>query len=231
MGPGGLGDHIWLNGAVRYLANQYSEIHLLVSRFNVDTLKAMYSDLPYVKFVPVIWSIDNLRTHVKLNYRNVYACAFTKDLYKINFDMNDIPGVFYDQLGLPRSIRHSHFSLPSFPESMVLYNTVKSQPYIFVHTKSSELITEIVSWNVDSILTIDPNVNQYAPDHRWYGLANSYVNKPFFHYCDMIKHASELHLTNSSFYTLATQIPPLDAKVKHCYDRYSGKVMPHFDFS
>jgi len=230
MGPGGLGDQIWMSGAVRYIAKQYAETHLLCSLPTLGTLTTLYSDTPSIKLVVVTTSVDSLREFVRARYKNIYACAFTKDLYARDVDMNDLPGVFYDQLEIPRSVRHSHFVMPSLPESKTMYDLVKSQLYIFVHTMSSTNVTNIVSWDINSILTIDPNVNHYASDHPWYQLTQNFVNKPYFYYYDLIKHASELHLTNSSFYVLASQISPLDAKVKLCYEREHGTVMPQYDY-
>ena len=231
IGPGGLGDQIWMSGAVRYIANQYSETHLVCTPSTHSTLVTLYRDTPSIKLHINMTSVDVLRKFVAAKYRNVYACAFTKDLYIRTVDINDLPGVFYDHMEIPRSVRHSHFSMPILPESALMYDLVKSQPYIFVHTMSSTVVTQIVSWDIHSILTIDPNVSHYPSDHPWCELSEKFVNKPFRHYYETIKHASELHLTNSSFYVFASQIAPLDAKVKLSYDRYSGEVMPQYDFS
>jgi hypothetical protein len=114
---------------------------------------------------------------------------------------------------------------------MRLYERVKSQPYIFVHTISSSNITPIISWDINTIFTIDPNVSHYPLGHPWRQLSDMFVDKPFFHYCDLIRHAEELHLTNSSFYALASQISPLDAKVKLCYEREHGTIIQRYDFS
>jgi len=234
VGPGGLGDHIWISGAVRYIASQYKETHLFCSFITLTTLQTLYRDTPSIKFILIAIMNDDLRNKLAKLYAksNTYTCVFTKDfLGGYITDMNDLPGVFYDQLDIPRSVRHSHFSLPKLSESTELFEITKSQPYIFVHTISSDTVTSIITWDINEILTIDPNVNQYSVDHPWYELANKFVNKPFLHYVDLIKHASQLHLVNSSFYTLASQISPLDAKVKLCYDRYSGKVISHYDFT
>jgi hypothetical protein len=233
-GPGGLGDHIWISGAVRYIARQYKETHLFCSTTVLSTLQTLYKDTPSIKFIIVIKLTDEEKKQItdKYSKSNTYTCYYTKDLlHRYYVDMNDLPGVFYDQLGILRSVRHSYFSLPKLYESTELFENVKSQPYIFVHTMSSSAITPIITWNISEILTIDPNINQYSSDHPWYEVAEKFVNQPFLHYVDTIKHAKELHLVNSSFYVLASQIPPLDASVKVCYDRSSKEVITHYDFS
>jgi hypothetical protein len=234
IGPGGLGDHIWMSGGVRYIAKKYKETHLFVSKTCLNTVQVLYKDVPSIKLVLVIRVDDELRSFIKRNYNksNIYTCVHTKDLLRgFITDINDIPGAFYDQMEIPRNTRHTHFVCPRLPESIALFETVKNQPYIFVQTKSSTTKTNIVSWDISQTLTIDPNVNLYSLDNPWYELSQTFVNQPFFHYVDLIKHASELHLVNSSFYTLASQIPPLDAKVKVCYERYDGGIMPNYNFS
>jgi hypothetical protein len=234
IGPGGLGDHIWISGGVRYIAKQYKETHLVVSEACLNTVKVLYKDEPSIKLILVMRIDQELTDLIAKTYSryNIYTCIHSKDLrYHFTINMNDIPGAFYDKLEIPRNTRYSHFVCPMLPESLALFETVKNQPYILVQTKSSTTTTNIVTWDINQILTIDPNVNLYSSDHPWYSLAETFVNQPFFYYVDLIKHASELHLVNSSFYTLASQISPLDAKVKFCYDRYDGNVIPHYDFS
>ena len=234
IGPGGLGDHIWMSGAVRYIAKQYKETHLFTNEITLKTLQTLYNDVPSIKFVVIRKVDDELRNFIANTYSvyNTYSCALTKDLTRTYIiDTNDLPGAFYDQLEVPRHVRHSHFIFPRLPESIALFEIVKNQPYIFVQTKSSTTTTNIVSWDISQILTIDPNVNLYSSDHPWYQLAQKFVNQPFFHYVDLIKHATELHLVNSSFYTLASQLSPLDARVKVCYDRYNGVIIPDYNFS
>ena len=221
VGPGGLGDQIWMSGAVRYIAQQHEETHLLCSYKTLATLQTLYRDVPSIKLFVVTQEASVLRKWVLSRYRIIYAPV----------DMNALPEIFYDQMEIPRSVRHSHFVLPVVPESMRLYELVRSQPYIFVHTMSSTNVTPIVSWDINTILTIDPNVSHYPLDHPWRELSETFVNKAFFHYCDLIKHAEELHLTNSSFYVLASQISPLDAKVKLCYEREHCTVIQRYTFT
>jgi hypothetical protein len=234
IGPGGLGDHIWISGGVRYIAKQYKETHLVVSEACLNTVKVLYKDEPSIKLILVMRIDQELTDLIAKTYSryNTYTCIHTKDLrYHFTVDMNDIPGVFYDKMEIPRNTRYSDFVCPILPESLALFETVKNQPYILVQTKSSTITTNIVTWDINQILTIDPNVNQYSLDHPWHTLAETFVNQPFFYYVDLIKHASQLHLVNSSFYTLASQISPLDAKVKFCYDRYDGTIISNYNFS
>ena len=238
LGHLGLGDQIWLSGAVRYIAKMHDYLEVACKSNNLKTLRLLYSDTPNIRLLDVgngNYNVVPTKTQkgsiaIPLDkYAHVYKCGYYKNPTS-EFNMYDIPGAFYDDLGIHRSVRYTHFSLPFVPQSSNLYETIKRQ-YIFVQTKSSEHVNSIISWNINDILTIDPNINQYSSDHPLYTLAEKFVNKPFLHYIDTIKHASELHLVNSSFYTLASQITPLDAKVKVCYNRETGKVMSNYDFS
>jgi hypothetical protein len=231
VGPGGLGDQIWMSGAVRYIAQQYDETHLVCTYPTLATLQTLYKDIPSVKLFVITQGSNTLWEWMRSRYPYIYACAFTKGLYRRHVNMDDLPGVFYDQMEIPRSVRHSHFVLPVVPESMRMYELVESRPYIFVHTVSSSSITPIISWDINTIFTIDPNVSHYPLDHPWRELSEKFVDKPFFHYCDLLKHAEQLHLTNSSFYTLASHISPLDANVKLCYEREHGTIIQRYDFS
>ena len=239
LGHLGLGDQIWLSGAVRYIAKMHDYLEVACRERNLKTLFILYSDTPNIKLLNVgtgKYSVDPTETQkgslpISLDkYNHIYECGFYKKPTS-EFNMYDIPGAFYDDLGLDRSIRHTYFSIPFIVQSTTLYETIKSQPFIFVQTQSSEDVTSIISWDINDILTIDPNINQYSSDHSFHILAEKFINQPFLYYSETIKHATELHLVNSSFYTLASQIQPLDAKVKLCYDRETGKVLTNYDFS
>jgi hypothetical protein len=70
----------------------------------------------------------------------------------------------------------------------------------------------------------------YPNYHKWYPLAQSFVNQPFIDYTEVIRHAQEIHTTDSSFYCLSCYIQ-LDAKTKKCYARETGILIPKYDFS
>ena len=91
-------------------------------------------------------------------------------------------------------------------------------------------IAKLVTWDIDQIFTIDPNVNLYSEGHHWYDLARNFVKRPFPHYTDTIINASEVHLVNSSFRCLAAHLP-LKASIKKCYARKTGKHIPEWTFN
>ena len=237
----GLGDHIGLIGAIRYLSLQYDEFYVPCLSGNIETVKEFYSDNPNIKlFVPpiftsgyryTVWPTDTTQGECMDIPDGVYTDVFRSGLFTLPHNSFDnIPSCFYKDLGIDPSIRHSYFHLPKSSDSVWLHSLLKSMPYIFIQTKSSEKITPIVSWDINKTFTIDPNINQYTPDHKWYPLANKFVNQPFLHYVDTIKYASEIHTVDSSFYCLSCYLKT-DAKVKLCYDRDTGEVNTRYNFS
>lgn len=230
----GLGDHIGLNGAVQYLSLRYDELHLACLPQYADTLRAIYSDNPLIKLLPLAiqrtsgwcashpWEwVDEVNSVLPMRpYTDVYRSGLLKPISIIG----RFPVGFYWDLGLDPEIRHTYFHIVEPKESVELYSHVKDQTYIVVHEKASNHIVSLVTWDTSKILTIDPNANHYDPTHPWWELAQRFVDAPFFHYCDVIRNASQLHLVNSSFYCLASHLK-LRALVKVGYDRKTGEPL------
>jgi len=221
LGHQGLGDHINYIGAVRYLSLSYDEfVVACVHSHNLENVKSFYADNPKIRVVKMSrdyrpWDESLLDAEMNLKqYSKVYRVGAYKEG---GFPPGDIPDDWYNQLELSTSIRKSHFFLPDTPESKNLYESIKI-PYIFIQQKSSDNITNLVTWDINKILTIDPNLNLYHADHEWYNIANSFVNRPFYHYYDTIRHAREIHTVDSSFYCLAINLK-LDSNINRCYNR------------
>jgi hypothetical protein len=236
MGHMGLGDHIGLVGAVRYASLQFDEIYITCYHKNLETLKSFYSDNPAIQFIPtsvpyVVQPIDTTPGECIDLRRYNFTSVLRSGFYAFPRNEADpLPSCFYRDLHLDPSIRHTYFHVPDNESSHTLHSLVKSQPYIFVQQVSSSNVTPLVTWNKNEILTIDPNMNVYQPDDPWYELAQHFVNKPFSHYYETIKHATEIHTVDSSFYCLASYLP-LDAKVKVCYNRTTGEPISTYTFS
>jgi hypothetical protein len=236
----GLGDHIDTIGAVRYLSQFYNEIHVPCRDRNIETLTQFYSDNPKVVLLSIeknewfkrVWIELTLltETYTPPDYVIVYRSAkFSRKQNVPKFDY-EIPKCYYKDLDLDLSIEHSYFHIPENLQSKQLYELVKDIPYIFVHQKSSDNFTPLVTWDINEKFTIEPNMNLYSEGHKWYELANHFVNKPFYHYIDTVIHASELHVVNSSFRCLSAHLP-LEATVKKCYHRETGEHIPQWTFN
>jgi len=229
----GLGDHIGMVGAVNYLSFRYDEIHVACIPQYEETLKSIYSNNPLVKILPLNLSksigyyttnpwewVDEVNSIVSTtSYTRVYRSGFLK---QISF-IGSFPIGFYWDLALDPNIRDTYFHISEPKESIELYSQIKDKEYIFVHEKSSNKSVNLISWDISKILTIDPNANHYDVTHPWYELAQKFVDQPFLHYIDTIKHAKELHVVNSSFYCLASRMCASTTNIKICYDRNTGK--------
>jgi len=229
IGHQGLGDHINYIGAVRYLSSFYDEFVVVCTDVykrarNVDNVKSFYADNPNIKIVTLsgYYTCRDINIiDAELNLKQ-YSTVYTLGAYRDGYEpgIYELPDIWYNQLGLNPSIRVSHFFLPENDDSKNLYKSIE-MPYIFIHRKSVDGVINIVNWDINTILTLDPDINLYSPSHIWYTLAESFVNKPFYYYYDTIRHAKEIHMTNSSFFCMAIHLK-LDADVKAVYDRYSG---------
>jgi len=237
IGHLGLGDHIGLNGAVRYIALQHDETVVVCYRHNAKNVAAMFADNPSIK----LWEVEHgyiihpTSTNAgevvvvdPIRFTSVYRCGFYTFPLKHSFE--DLPSCFYRDMGIDPVVRHTHFYVPTTDEAVVLYEQVRNQPYVFVQQMSSSHITNLLSWNIHDILTIDPNQNLYPEDHPWHTLAQSFVNRDFLSYVLVIQHAKEIHTVDSSFYCLSSYLP-LDAEVKRCYSRETGTFIPSYTFN
>ena len=238
LGHQGLGDHIMYIGAVRYLSLLYDEFMVAcVHAHNLDNVRAFYADNPKIKVVKMsrdyslFMDDENSNNNYKLmdvemnlsQYSKVYSVGVYK---KGGFPPGDIPDTWYNQLQLSPDIRRKYFYVPTTPESKSLYESIQDIPYIFVQQTASNATIDVIKWDIHEILTIDPNTNAYPSDHRWYELANRFVNKPFLSYYDTILNAKEVHTIESSFFCLAINMK-LTAHIKKCYNR-DGTLNEHY---
>jgi hypothetical protein len=242
----GLGDHIDMIGAVRYLSQFHTQIHVPCYDQNIKTLSEFYSDNPKIVLIEIdkewykknwlyTYNLKGEKQYELINYNPsdysvVYRAGWFNSKHNDMWPDYNIPKCFYKDLGLDLSIEHSHFRIPENLQSKQLYETVKNVRYIFIHQKSSDHYTPLISWDINQTFTIDPNINLYPQGHQWHHLANYFVNKPFPHYTDTIIHASEVHVVNSSFRCFAAHLP-LEATVKKCYHRETGEHIPEWTFN
>lgn len=91
-------------------------------------------------------------------------------------------------------------------------------------------MTDLITWDIDSILTVDPNLNVYPEGHRLHSLAQTFVNRDLLSYVLVLQNAKEIHTVDSSFYCLACYLP-LKAEVKRCYARETGTYISTYDFT
>jgi hypothetical protein len=236
IGHMGLGDHIGMIGAVRYIAMQYDETVVVCKRRYAGNVASFFADNPTIK----LWLVDGSYTKNPTDFHrgeiiDIDPSKFT-GVYRSGFytyprtGFEDLPQGFYKDMGIGPEVRHTHFHVPTTNEALDLYARIQDQPYIFVQQMSSSHTTNLVTWDIDSILTIDPNINVYSEGHRWHPLAQTFVNREFLSYLLVIQNAKEIHTVDSSFYCLACYVP-LKADVKRCYARETGAFISTYTFT
>lgn len=225
----GLGDLINMNGAIRYLTQDVDTMYVVCKTRNSKNVSQMFEDDPKIKILDTETDptdYEKLMDKVE-HYKGVDTIIqYFSGCWVNRTDFDDIPNVFYDDLKLDRSIRHSYFKL-----NIKMKLPVPEIPYIFVHsTSSSGQVNLDGKFNRYTTLVIDPNINHYTERHKWYSIAEQYLNKPLFEYVDVIENATEIHVTDSSFYCLACYLNT-KASVKICYDRETGKINDKYTFN
>ena len=232
----GLGDHIGLIGAVRYIAAQHDETIVVCKRQNAANVASFFADNPAIK----LWIVDSpYLTHPPGNSAgevvsfdpNMFASVYRSGCYTYPRNaFDDLPKNFYRDMNIDPEVRHMYFHVPVTQEAQDMYERVKDIPYIFVQQSSSSHSTPLVTWDIDKMLTIDPNTNLYSDGHPWHELAQRFVNQKFIHYTLLLQNAKEVHTVDSSFYCMACYLP-LKADVKRCYSRETGAFIATYDFT
>ena len=222
----GLGDLINMNGAIRFASLMVDNLYVICKSRNVKNVKEMFSDDPAITIVEcadddsnvqqVVSRLPNItRTFLSVVWGSKYVDTST-----------DITLQFYDHLGFPREVKQAF----AYFHSDNLLNP-PGIPYIFIHSSSSygTQLNFGSRWNTDEILTIDPNHNVYVPGHKWYDLAQRYINFPILSYLKVIENAKEIHVSDSSFYCLSCFVSSKATK-KVCYDRATGNILQQYVF-
>lgn len=224
----GLGDHVMMIGAIRYLSMVYDEVHVAVSqRAGRDNVKTFYSDNDKIKIIPMsvtdIFPFFNTQIEKELNvssYTKVYRLGKNNRQYDhLPWGYSGaLPYCWYEQMDLPQEFRTKYFYVPETSESLDLYSVLKDMKYIFIHRQTSDQLLDVITWNINDIVTIDPDYNLYEESHPWHSIAAQFVKKPFWHYYDTMRHANEIHLANSSFFCMAVYLK-LNATKKRVHNR------------
>jgi hypothetical protein len=135
------------------------------------------------------------------------------------------PWLFYEDLNLPHDIKYKYQILPKTKNAVKLQNLLVGHTYIFVHQKCSVSEFNLVDWNIQTILTINPDVNLYKKGDAFYNIAQEFIGQNIFDFIPIIQNAKELHMIDSSFSCLALYCKPLKAEKKHCYRRGSKEEL------
>jgi hypothetical protein len=240
LGHLGFGDLINHIGAIRYYSFMYDSVTVIVKEQYLENAKKLFFDDPSIDFITQPLNkneqlINESTGEINNSFLKYLKVNFTKLIFsgiylrpRSTNAWDDTSDCFYKDMNLSLDIRHVFHYVPyEIVEDTELF----SQDYIFVHQVSSTNEINIIKWDINKTLTIDPNQNLYSTEHKWYDIAQRYVNKPFVYYFSAIKNASEVHVVDSSFSCFAHYIPLARATVARCYRRQNGKVISHFTFT
>jgi len=226
----GLGDMYWMNGAIRYLATAYDEVHVVCKEKYAANAAAMYADDPTIQLFLIK---DDSVLHpwpVKYHYFvgqgfSVYSCGFFAP--KPDRSIYDLPNSFYDDLAISRTVRLSYFHVPRTAEAKALFEIYKNIPYIIVHEESSVKKLPIAKKLLaagETRLILDLNKNQYESTHPWWSLAQDVINKPLVDYTYLMEGAEALHMIESSIYCLASHLDLSKVRQRVCYEPWGNNA-------
>jgi hypothetical protein len=238
LGHKGIGDMINLQGAVNYLSESVDELFVVCHSFYLDVSMKLYKDNKKVRLLQVKLTTDvcrNGRTlpsetiqwtptfqKIMAYFEQIHICGLylpTCVIWKNDWKTYPIPDCFYVDLGIDPKIKTTHNTLQSTPTSYALFKALEGMTYIFVHQTSSNTHIPLVKWDIQEILTIDPDTNLYKPGDSFYELANRFIKQNIFDYYDVIQNASEIYTVDSSYSCLGLYCKPLKAKKTGCYVR------------
>jgi len=227
----GLGDVIVMNGAVRYLAKKYQEVHLLSLPCNFKHLEFIYRNEPNIKtyyivqpqsprqvmlrFKKAYSHIKKLNPHIKFDPYKFHWChssKWAKTAKKLRLGKNTIwQKIFYKHLGVPYEVRYSHFDIPRDhdAEQELLGSLNLPKKYAFVVNKTS---SRNAIFNVTPETDL-PIVNPTDFDRGYRPLSSTLL----FDWSKIIENAKEIHTVDTGWMHL---IRSLKLKVpKFFYDQ------------
>ena len=213
----GMGDMYWMNGAVRFFSTIYDEVIVVTKINNVTNTTLMYQDDPTIKIWPVPFHVKTEDITKNLSQHVMIACGIAA-----GFGAEKYPHSFYTDMGLDSNIRTDYFHHANSPESEILADQL-DEPFIIVHeSKSSTNIDLSRNFNLDRQLVLNIGRNMYPAGHKYYNVAQLFVNKPLHCYIDALQQAEELHLIESSLACLAVHLDLSNVKVKKIYKASSN---------
>jgi len=233
IGDMGLGDHIHQIGAVRYLSTLYDKVIVACKKNNEKNIKDIYIDDSSIELY-VIETEKDLVPRYGCEYNRFKTITNNTTVFMTGCNLpnggggpyNYIAVKPYEYLNLNFSIFWEYFNISNKTESINLFENVKHLKYIFVHDMAAHCVNGIVFTleNVTDELLINPCRNMYDKNHKYFNLAEKFINKPILDYVDTIKNANMLILSDSAFFALAIN---LEIKTDKCYYTSRGHYYHH----
>lgn len=244
----GVGDHIYMNGAVRYLSTLYDKVYVGTTHKPPEGILGMFRDDPCI-----VWQIydpDKTETDFRILMQNVVSKTFGKDGF-FSFGILDedphyemhYPDTYYDEMQIDPAYAATYCHMEEYPEGEELLRLAQAtaEKFIFTHCRGSNrdntyILAKLRAEQPDTLI-LNPEVNIYEPGHKFYETAQRFLwpaptaemSYPILWYMQTMSHASELHLICSAFWALAHYIPHVEGQKVFCYNHstyehyYSGK--------
>jgi len=119
--------------------------------------------------------------------------------------INNLVKQFYDNIEIPFKYYSEYFYIPETENSINLYNQIKHLKIIFTHTEASNTkinfnFNEFI--NNDEYIIISANKNEYNIGHKYYDIAEKYINIPIIDYISLILNANKIMIIDSCFSTI-----------------------------
>ena len=200
----GNGDHLTCNGLIRYYSTMYDNVTVCCKKQNLHNLQEFYSDDKSITFHCVENNYKYRSLQVKQyandnNYSDVIVSGYRKSNKYV-----DLPFCFYDFVNIPFDVFWNYFHIPTLPEALELYNSIKNYDYIFVHNMSGSgekfKIEDIFNQINENTLVVNPCKNIYSQDHKFYNVAQSLCNKSISSYKLIMENAKINVVCDSSFF-------------------------------
>ena len=228
----GLGDMILTVGAVQYLATKYNSVTVVCKTVYKDVVQNLYAESPSIKLHIVTGDEDMFpwneqAANYMANGYDIYSCGFFS--LRVDKYIYDFPNSFYDDMNIPRSARRNYFKIPRTESAKKLYDDFKGRPYIVVHQNASNMNMPIIDKLLkagEKRLIIDVNINRVDKDAdpEGYALAERCTNIPYTEYVNLFEGADELHMVDSSIFSLAMHLDLSDVKRAVVYMRNDSSI-------
>ena len=242
IGNGGMGDLITYIGMINYLATKYNSVIVACMKMYYVQFKYFFAN-PKIILYPIN-AYDNTTMeqfdHMMRINRMYDIYAFGHYGYKyVDYHkfrkilpndkcvpvIYDYPISYYNDVNIPISYMKDYFTVSYTSDILELYQELNNKypKYIVVHQIGSNQSFDIVKYNnldLNKILTIDVNKNLYDKKHKYYKIAEKFVNiKSVIFYAKLVENASALYLIDSCIHALALVVNVDNASPKICYQR------------
>jgi hypothetical protein len=227
MGHQGMGDHLFVNGAIRYLATFYDEVCVVVHQKYLENLKTLYSTESAITFHGIEKDSD-FSPNFGADLQVFQSIANTFDMgYMLGYHgsngVKDFPYNFYDDMKIEHRVMKDWSFLPSLRAADGL------SPFVFYHNQASNFVAQIPI-DIEEELVLNPSKNMYPEGHRWFDIAQDWVGRPFFEYTDLLRKADRILVTDSSFFCMALLLklkPEVWPRGKRSYKNVDPELIEH----